>query len=104
MSFITIVAKENLADFYDEIEDKLCGGKNSGFGRNLDAMWDVLTGDFGKLRGNKREKRMTTLVVQNSNLLTPKIHQMFKDAIINSEHYYEPHYTHSHKWLTIEFT
>ncbi len=43
-----IVAKENLTELYNEIEKVLCEGK-SGFGRNLNALSDLLTGGFWKI-------------------------------------------------------
>jgi RNAse (barnase) inhibitor barstar len=36
-----------LAEFYDEIENKLTKGLEWRIGRNLDALNDVLTGGFG---------------------------------------------------------
>ena len=95
-----INAKDNLNNFYDEIEKKLCN-ENSKFGRNLDALHDLLTGDFGKLLYNKQNKIKTELLVYNSNLLTTKIKKIFEKAEIESEEYYDPFYTHSYKWLTI---
>ena len=95
-----INAKDNLNKFYDEIETKLCDEKLA-FGRNLDALHDLLTGDFGKLLYNKQNKIKTELLVYNSNLLSSKIKKMFEKAEIESEEYYEPFYTHSYKWLTI---
>ena len=50
-----IEVKDNLTEFYDEIELILCEEK-SGFGRNLDALNDLLTGGFGKLYHNKQKK------------------------------------------------
>jgi len=38
-----------LSDVYDQIEEQLCGGLDSGFGRNLDALYDLLSGNFGLL-------------------------------------------------------
>ena len=79
-----IKAKENLTEFYDEIESKLCEN-NSGFGRNLDALRDLLIGGFGKLYNSKQEKIKTELLVQKSKLLTPKIRKIFEEAEYESE-------------------
>ena len=99
-SVFEIVAKENLTEFYDEIEFVLCE-KKLGFGRNLDALNDLLTGGFGKLYHNKQKKIKTELIVKKSKLLTPKIRKIFEEANIESENYYDPHYVYSYKWLTI---
>jgi len=34
-------SQENIELFYDEVEINLCGGLNSGFGRNYDALFDL---------------------------------------------------------------
>ena len=95
-----IKAKENLTEFYDEIELILCEN-NSGFGRNLDALRDLLNGGFGKLYNNKKDKIKTEIVVLKSKLLAPKIIKIFEEANIESEIYYEENNTYSYKWLTI---
>ena len=96
----TIVAKENLTELYDEIELHLCD-TNSGFGRNLDALNDVLTGGFGKLYKNKTEKIKTLLIVKNSSTLPQNVRKIFEQAISASKEYYDPHYIYSYEWLTI---
>lgn len=98
----TIVAKADLSELYDEIGINLCGGK-SGFGRNKDALFDVLTGGFGKLYYDKQNKTTTKLIVKQSNLLTPEIRKIFEEAIIESANYYDPHFLYSYKWLSIIF-
>ena len=94
------MATENLTDFYDNIELNLCDN-NSGFGRNLDALRDLLIGNFGKLYNNKQEKIKTELIVQKSKLLTSKIRKIFEEANIESEIYYNQNDIYSYKWLTI---
>ena len=78
-----IVAKENLTEFFDEIESVLYEKKKkgTGFGRNLDALSDLLTGGHGKLYHNKQNKIKTEIIVQNSKLLTPKIRKIFESKV-----------------------
>jgi RNAse (barnase) inhibitor barstar len=57
----------------------LCGKLKSGFGRNLDALYDVLTGGFG-LISNKSNQTIYNINVSKSKLLTPKVYKLFEEA------------------------
>lgn len=43
-------SRQNINLFYDQIEINLCGGLNSGFGRNYDSLFNLFCGNFGILR------------------------------------------------------
>lgn len=97
-----IVANESLSIFYDEIEEHFCD-KNSEFGRNMDALNDLLTGGFGFLYDDKQNKVDTTIIVHKSHLLSPKMRLLFARAMEESAEYYDSSglYSHTYNWLTI---
>lgn len=74
-----ILGKEDSDEFYDQIEIMLCGKLHSGFGRNLDALVDVLTGGFGKLNSHLQHRDKVVIQIIKSKILPNKI----KNIIIN---------------------
>ena len=76
--------------FYNTIELVLCGGLKSGFGRNLDALNDVLRGDFGILQKNKINKIPTIIKITKSKKnLRPVLKNVIETAIESSSIYYD---------------
>lgn len=65
---------DNISLFYDEIERILCGGLQSGFGRNLDALSDIFSGGYGVCNGE------CYVHIKKSKLLTDKIKNIIQEA------------------------
>lgn len=77
-----LTATDDLTQLYDQVEIVLCAELNSGFGRNLDALYDVLTGGFGLIYNSNTntDDIIYNINVYNSKLLSPKILKIFKAA------------------------
>lgn len=67
-------SRENIELFYDEVEINLCGGLNSGFGRNYDALFDLFCGNFGILR-NATSTNWFHIHIRKSRLLEEVVKQ-----------------------------
>ena len=67
-------SRENIELFYDEVEINLCGGLNSGFGRNYDALFDLFCGNFGILRNATSTNRFH-IHIRKSRLLEEVVKQ-----------------------------
>jgi len=76
---INLICCKNLYDFYNEVEIKLCGGLNSGFGRNLDALIDVMTGGFGELQFITSNE-VVNIYIKKSKLLDNKLINILIDT------------------------
>lgn len=76
---ITAYSRENMELFYDQIEINLCGGLNSGFGRNLDALEDAFYGNFGILR-QATPTNQCHIHIKKSRLLENDIRQIFEEC------------------------
>ena len=78
-----LIGTDNLIELYNQVEIVLCEKLNSGFGRNLDALYDVLTGGFGIIyytNLNKTNDIIFNINVSKSKLLTPKMYKLFEEA------------------------
>ena len=71
----TFTACEDKETFYDQVEIMLCGKLKSGFGRNLDALYDGFSGGFGLLDSSK----VTNIRIKKSKILNPKIKKILQD-------------------------
>jgi hypothetical protein len=67
-------SRENIELFYDEVEINLCGGLNSRFGRNYDALFDLFSGNFGILRNASSTNRFH-IHIRKSRLLEECVKQ-----------------------------
>lgn len=75
-----INASNNIEDFYDEIENKLCQNK-SGFGRNLDALVDILRCGFGNLYLHYKNKDKIKIYINKYKLLSNKLKKIIIEVI-----------------------
>ena len=78
-----LIGTDNLTELFDQVEIILCGKLKSGFGRNLDALYDVLTGGFGLIYNtnlNQSNQLIYNINVSKSKLLTPKVYKLFEEA------------------------
>lgn len=72
---------------------------------SLDAIYEILCGDYGLLVANKKNKINTTIIVKNSDCLFGAQHKLLEDVNDRANEYYEgPYneYTQTYKWLTIK--
>ena len=72
-------SQENIELFYDEVEINLCGGLNSKFGRNYDALFDLFSGNFGILR-NASLTNQFHIHIRKSRLLEEVVKQYINEC------------------------
>lgn len=72
-------SSKNIELFYDEVEINLCGGLNSGFGRNYDALFDLFCGNFGILRNASLTNRFH-IHIRKSRLLEECVKQYITEC------------------------
>lgn len=72
-------SRENINLFYDQIEINLCGGLNSGFGRNLDALDDLFYGNFGILQQATPTNQFHIRILK-SRILDDKLKQILEEC------------------------
>ena len=80
----TFVIEGNASDIHTEIQEKLCPQFN-GYGRNLDALWDILRGGFHAFELGEP----IHIIIKNANLLPPKMLQVFKESEMEMGHIIE---------------